>query len=518
MPPQHRLFSELDEMKSNIQTASFSLLFILLFLLSMTSGCRTGGTYIHDAVRKEYACSSIGHHPSDAGIGTREKIGDSPVSLQDAIRIAITHNPDKKMALARIGQAEAESRMAIVPFYPSFGFYTEYLEGDAPSAYLFKKIDQRELPPDADFNDPGKIRNFESGATARLNLYNGGRDCLGRMIAETGETISRLDLQAVENTLVASVIETYCNALAAKSFIEIADESMETVETQLRIMEVRYRAGGALKSDILSLEVRSAEAKEEAVVARNNHQKTLSALAALMGIDPEPPLLLDENVLVSPRLPEHYPGGIAMALDRRPELLKVRRQVVQSRMKIDRVRAEYLPRVDLKGKYYLDDENLGYDLGRDNWTVGVVLDWDIFTGFSTESELSKAESALEEMLAADRKTTLSVKTDVKNAYLDADSARARFASAEASVAAAEESLELVKRQYEGGSATIARYLQAELDRNRARVRATAAYYDREKAVANIGRAVGYWATERPESNMFPKFDETEDKTESEKTP
>ena len=52
------------------------------------------------------------------------------------------------------------------------------------------------------------------------------------------------------------------------------------------------------------------------------------------------------------------------------------------------------------------------------------------------------------------------------------------------------SLELVKIQYEGGSATITRYLEAELARNTARIRVTRAFYDRQQAVAEIGRAVG----------------------------
>ncbi len=506
-------------MKSLIQAAFFSVVFIAL--LSATTGCRTDKHYSREAILEEYARFA----PDEPGRSaperkTRETTGDAPVNLPEAIEVSLSNNPDKKMAVARIRQAAAETRMANASFYPAFGFYTQYLEGDAPSAYLFKKIDQRELPPDANFNDPGKFGNFESGATARLNLYNGGRDFLGRTMAENRETISRLDLLAVENALVASVIDTYCDALAAKSFIGIAEESVVAVETQLRIMKVRFQAGGALKSDILSLEVRLAEAREEAVVARNNHQKTLNALAALMGFDPDPPLLLAENEIVMPVLPKHYLGGVAMALDRRPELLKIRRQLVQSRMNIDRVRAGYLPRIDMEGKYYFDDENLDYDIDRDNWTVGVMLNWDIFTGFSTESEELEAKAALEEMLAADRKTALSVKTDVKNAYLDADSARARLEAAEASVAAAEESLELVRKQFEGGSAGVTRYLQAELDRNRAKTRATAAYYDREKAVADIGRSVGCWSKPRSDYTVPPKYveTETENKTESKDAP
>jgi len=63
---------------------------------------------------------------------------------------------------------------------------------------------------------------------------------------------------------------------------------------------------------------------------------------------------------------------------------------------------------------------------------------------------------------------------------------------EASVAQAEESLSLVRKEYEGGSATITRYLEAELALNRARILAKAACYDKQRAVASVGRGIGYW--------------------------
>jgi len=58
------------------------------------------------------------------------------------------------------------------------------------------------------------------------------------------------------------------------------------------------------------------------------------------------------------------------------------------------------------------------------------------------------------------------------------------------VASAEESLELVKIQYEGDSATVIRYLEGELARNTAKIRVTRGFYDREQALAEIGRAIG----------------------------
>ncbi|MCK4618652.1 MAG: TolC family protein [Desulfobacterales bacterium] len=412
--------------------------------------------------------------------------------MNDAIQIALANNPDNKIAVARIKQAEAMIEKANANFFPFLGFYTEYSQGDAPSGYLFKKIDQRLLPANTDFNSPGWYENYETGIKAGINIFNGGRDILNKKIAETDFSISQIDKKSVENSLVASVIHTYYNALAAKEYIKITRDSVSTVKSQLRLMNVRFRAGGVLKSDILSLEVRLAQAREDVLLSENRLKTTLAAFAGILGVSPEAEIRLKKIESREIPLPDEYIAGVAYALENRSEVNKIKEQVIQSRIALDLSRAEYLPRVDLQSKYYVDDPEMAYNDSRDNWTAAVILNWDIFTGFSTKAEEEKAKARLEEMLAADLKTKLSVKLDVKNAYLKLAEAKARLEVAERSVAMAEESFKLVRKQYEGGTATITRYFEAELALNRAKTRTTAAYYDREKALADIGRAVGYW--------------------------
>jgi len=415
---------------------------------------------------------------------------DKPITLTDAIEIALKNNPDNQMAVARIEQARAMIQKADSAFYPTLGFYTEYMQGNSPSAYLFKTIDQRKLSPDADFNDPGWFENYETGVQGRFNLYNGGRDILNRKMAKTGLNINQLDRRAIDNSLVASVIIAYYDYLAAKDFIKIAEESVATVRSELEIMQVRLRAGGALKSDVLSLEVRLAQAKEEVVRSQNQLNLTTAAIANLLGVSPDKEIVIKKSEPQRTEVPETYMEGVSYALEKRPELKKVREQLRHSRMALDMSGSEYLPSIDLQGKYYHDDPEMSYDGSRENWTVAMVLNWYFFTGFSTRANVKDAGAKVEEVLAADRKTVLAVQLDVKNAYLKLAEARARLEVAEKSVASAEESLELVKKQYEGGSATITRYLEAELARNTAKTRATRAFYDREQALADIGRAIG----------------------------
>jgi len=228
------------------------------------------------------------------------------------------------------------------------------------------------------------------------------------------------------------------------------------------------------------------------VRAENNASLTLAALANLLGLNHGVSMNPIERATLAAEVPQDYQSGLVYALAHRSELRKVRQHIIQSRMALDMARAEYLPTLDAHVKYYHDDPDLDFERDRENWTAGVILNWDLFAGFSTKARVDKAEGVLDEMLAADRKATLSIQLDVKTAYLKLSEAKARLAVTEASVAQAEESLRLVKKQYEGGSATVTRYLDAELARNQARIRTSAAFYDQEKAAAAVGRAMGYW--------------------------
>lgn len=451
------------------------------------------------AVLTVAALLAVGGAPTAAGAAepTGQDAGScqftGPLTLDEALRNARANNPDIRMAAARIRKAQALLEQSRAPFYPYVGLYTEYLQGDTPSGYLFKHIDQRRLAPFTDFNDPGWFENYESGIKAGINLYNGGRDRLNRDIAAAGVSVSEFEHREVSNRLVATVIRAYYDVLAARDFIQTAKASIDTVAAQLRIMNVRYHSGGALRSDILSLEVRMARAQQALVQSRNQHQTALAALASLLGIQADQPLSVVDNPEQTEHLPQTYAEGLTYALGHRPELQRLQEQLHQSRLTVAAARAGYRPRIDLQTRYYVDDDDLGYNADRDNWSAGIFVNWDLFTGFSSRADVETARAGLEEMTAANRKSLLAVEFEVKKAYLDLNEAVERWKVARSGEAKAQESLKLVKLQYEGGSATITRYLEAELDYNHARISATAAFYDREKAWADIGRVVGYWS-------------------------
>ena len=490
----------------------YHLILLAVFLSAVVSGCGFSPEYSASQVRAEYADGSDpltrpvsnNQRPSPDKTASAKPLSaeyqikpNDPLSLNRVMDIAIANNPNLLQAVHRVAQAQAMKALSDTAFWPAVGFYTEYMQGDAPSAYLFKTIDQRQLPQNINFNDPGWFENFETGLNARMNLFNGGRDYLGYRIAQQDVDISDLDRLSIINSLKARVIAAFYDILSARKFVDIAEASVATVSEQLRIIQVQYEGGGALKSDVLTLKVRLAQAEETLVESKKRYKLAKAALAHLMGFDPAEDskdlALTAQTSDIGIGVPATYEEGIIYAFDHRPELEKIRKLLVKSRMGLDVSKTGYLPRIDVMGKYYVDDPHMDYDRDRENWTAAVMFNWDLFSGFSTRARIRQADAVLKEMLAADREAALNIKLDVKNAYLNLEAARSRYDVAASSVESAEESYRLVKEYYQGGAVTITRYLAAELDRNRSRIRSTAAFYDKIKANAEFARAIGMFS-------------------------
>jgi hypothetical protein len=170
---------------SKIVILVFSLVVSIVLL-----GCTMGKDYTYENIVTEY---NLKHYETTPSTQSKSEPDLSylkrPISILDGIKIAIHNNPDIDIAISRIRQSEATIDEANAAFWPSLAFYTEYVKADSPSTYLFRRIDQRRLASGTDFNDPGRIENFEIGFSARWNIYNGGRDVLRKKMSETGLVI-----------------------------------------------------------------------------------------------------------------------------------------------------------------------------------------------------------------------------------------------------------------------------------------------------------------------------------------
>lgn len=419
---------------------------------------------------------------------------DRPLKVEEAIEMALANNHDIAMAATELEKARAALKKSEAAFMPTFTLFSEYTAGDAPSAYLFKKIDQRDLPDNLDFNDPGSFTNLETGVMARLNLYRGGQDQLFKQMAAFDLTSAESTVDGVQNEIVSMVIISFFSTLKAGEYVVIAEDSLATVEEQLRIMRIRHKGGSVLRSDILSLEVRAAEARQELVKSRNRHSSAINALTTLVAHEPVENLELDGNCECPVVLPSTYDKAMEIALKARPEMFNAAALVKKARLGQQTAIATYLPSLDLAARYYMDSDNLSYSTSKENYTAGLTFKWDIFTGGTSGQEVIQAKQELHRAISFEQKMRLMILNELKNAFLNLEDAVERIRVTRTSVEMAKETLSLIKIRYEGGSDSVTRYLDSELAWNRARISMAAAFYDKKIAQSEIARAMGILRT------------------------
>ncbi|MFW5828754.1 MAG: TolC family protein [Planctomycetota bacterium] len=458
-------------------------------ILSLALGACAQAPRSAPVQQPESAASATEVDPAE----TAQRELPQPLDLRQAVAHALARNPDMQVAAARLRQAQAQLRLAGAALHPTLQLEVEYLQSEAPSTYLFKTIDQRELPPQVDFNDPGRVENLETGLGLQYSLYNGGRDQLNQRQAAVGVELASVGTAATRNQLIAGVMTTWYRIDAAEAMLRTAETSVETVQAQLQETRTVYEAGGeALKSDVLSLRARLAEAEEAVISARNARRLAVAALLELLGETGElrPDISLGEDQPLT--IPEDPDQLLTDALRLRPELRRARLAIEEARLDAELAAAAWRPTVGLNGRVYWDDEDVDYASDATNWMAALSLQWLLYDGGARGHQHEMALTAIEQMRAMDRKQLLAVRADLRRSQLQLEDAQARLQTASTGVDAAAESLELVAARYTAGAATVTRYLEAELMLNKARLRRIRAETDLRQARVDLARASGYF--------------------------
>ena len=413
------------------------------------------------------------------------------ISLEKALTGAFKNNPDIKASLYDVSLKKAEYKNSLSGFYPEISTWFEYSRGDSPSSYLFKTIDQRKLPGDTDFNDPGEFDNFEAGISAKMRIYNGGMTSGLKSASEKMIKASEFMSLEIKNSISFQVVSFWYDLLSAKDFVDISRESVSIMEEQVRITQVKFKGGSALKSDLLSLKARLAESKETFLKAENIYKITEAELASVMGIDPCTEFVFqDDSGLKGNFISSNYGNALKKAFLNRPFYLAVKEETNISKVNLKKEKGGYLPVLDLKADYYHDDPDMEFSKSRENWRAGLVCSWKIFDGFSTRSKVEKADAIIGRNIENEKKATLLIKKEIRTAWLNISLARERLKVSLDRKKEAEASFELVKKQYAGGSVNITRYLESELSLSRAKTARVKAFYDSKKAEADMKRAIG----------------------------
>jgi NodT family efflux transporter outer membrane factor (OMF) lipoprotein len=320
-------------------------------------------------------------------------------------------NLDLQMAVERIEQGRAQLGIAAAQLLPTVaagaGFAREALSEHGKLAALGAP------------SSPSNFWQVAFDAGWEIDLW--GRAQRAREGAAAALEASVYERESARVALAAEVGRTYLQLRGTQAQLAIARDNQAVAERLLGLTESRRRNGVATGFEMASARAQLAAIRGIVPQLTGRRNSLLNALALLLG---EQPRALDAT-LGEPRdlppLPASVPLGLPSELARRrPDILRAEAQLHAATAAIGVAKADFYPRLALKGRFGLEAFESGDLASWDSrfFSVGPTIYLPIFEGGRLKQRLALSESGQKTAALAYRKTVLQAWHEVDNA-LDA---------------------------------------------------------------------------------------------------
>jgi len=427
------------------------------------------------------------------GLAAPATAADQPLTLGEAMLLALKHNPGLKAAGMTLETAEAEMAKARARFLPTLDFGETYNYSDSATQVFMNKLNQRVFTQQ-DFllnnlNFPNPLGNFRTGLTMSQPIFQAGQAYLGYRQAQLGREEAGALVLSSRQQLLFRVTQAYFGLHLARETLGIVKKAVETARQHLNIAEERYRSGAVIQADVLSAQVHLAKITQEEITAEGQVQVAQSSLATLVGL----PEIGSRALAPPPREPAPLPENLTdlqtIAQEKRPDLKRLALAARVAQQEYTKARLNYLPRVRLVAEYDVDQRRL-FGASPDSYTIMALMNFNLFNGLADLARVR--ESRAQEAQAQDLKQELEdrIRQQVTEAIISVKTAQARLKVARTAVAQARESLRLVRLRYQTGLTILVDLLTTEDAAKNAELDQAAALFDTYLAQAGLELALG----------------------------
>lgn len=410
------------------------------------------------------------------------------ISLESLIGAALSNSPALRGAQFDQDAARAQAGQAKSAWLPQVKGNAQYARTDNPPQAFFMNLNQRAASLQKDFNHPDDTENLRLGFGAGWLLFDGGQRKLTVAMAEMGVEARGLAREIAVNTLVHDVTRSFYGALQARDAQAVAKSAIKSIEESRRLAEIRVKNGAAMKSDVLNLDVKLAEARQHLIAAENGYALAIAAINSLVGADVVTVRDLDGIAATGPAADVAANDAIA----NRPEMRAAQMMAGIKRKGYEKARRAYAPTVSAFGE--VDWDSPADTDFEQSYLAGVAAEVELFDGARRSKAVAQARAEWDAARAAVDLAGRQLGLDLTRAQLALANARARAEVANSGAASAAEALRLAHQRYEQGAADISELLNAETANAASQSAASAAGYEILMAQSDLARATGRYAT------------------------
>lgn len=310
------------------------------------------------------------------------------------------------------------------------------------------------------FDDEGNYLEFASGSTAYDNTFNnslgismpfytGGQIEGNIKNRRYGVNAADLTLENTRQTVKYQVIAAYYNVLQQQNIVEVNESAVKMASEQLNLLQIKYEEGEVAYSDVLQMQVQTANYNQSLTSARSSLSVAKSTLLSIIELPEETEIDLTDEFLYQP-----YEFTLEecqkYALENRPDLAAAMYNVNQAESAVSAAKSGNRPSVTGSASKTITANGAFQSERSERWQAGVVLSWSVFDNQVTSANVKAAKSDVERLKANVDAINKSVSLQVRSAYVQMKAAEENVKATKIAVAQAEESYEIaVVRHIEG---------------------------------------------------------------------
>jgi outer membrane protein TolC len=455
-----------------------------------------------------------------------------PLTIDEAVQLALKQNPSvlqqiqqlkvqkglvfeaqsKLLPQLRAASNYAQNDNALNPATAAGGSNLDLLaaprsavatNGLIPSAAVTNFVP---IPLSSSLTSSSANQTWQVTLTASQLIYDGGATIASTRAARINEDQAYYTLRDTIDTVVQTVRTQFYQILLNKALVQVQEESVNLLQSQLEDQKSRYEAGTVPQFNVLQAEGTLENQIPQLIAAQNNLRISALTLARTLGIPADRQYVTDNPLPVAGELtfnPIQYDLGSALIAARanRPFLKAQRSTILASVENITVQAAGYKPTISADVGLEQESNPTTNNLTRtlQGWFLGLSGSWNIFDGFLTYGRVKEARAQLEQAKITYDDSVRQVELEVATAVSNLRQAAQTVDSAQTGVNVNLEALRLSDERLAAGTGTQLDVLTAQQALTTARSNLVQAEFSYVSAVAAYQEAT---ATETRYNDMF----------------
>jgi outer membrane protein, multidrug efflux system len=327
--------------------------------------------------------------------------------LTDLMEEAQAANFDIAAAIARIIQADAASKIAGAPLFPSVDLSASATRTRSSQA------------TGSSGGGGGSERaTYQAALNASYEIDFWGKNRATSEAAQQNALASRFDRDTVVISTDVSVATAYFLVLSSQDRIKIARQNVEAANRVLTLIKQRFDAGTASALEVAQQETLVAQQRATIPPLDEILRQNIATLALLVGRAPAFVKVRGGSIyrLGIPTVTAGLPSELLLE---RPDIRFAEAQLASADASVTAARAAFFPSITLTGQYGILSTALKnlFTPQAIFYQVAANLAQPIFDGFRLEGQLEQAQGRQLELLSGYRKSIVSGFTDVERALI-----------------------------------------------------------------------------------------------------